>query len=96
MAKKKRIVVVTTDSTRRGVFSGELVSHVGDVVKLKNARMAVYWSSATHGVLGLAANGPASGSKITPPVLQLEINGVTSIMDMTTKAIQKWEAEPWT
>ena len=104
MSKKKRMVVVTTDSNRRGVFAGELVKEVkkefpsGSIlwfVTLKNAQMCVYWSPETHGVLGLAATGPAKGSRITPQVLSIELDGVTSIMDMTDEAVKKWRAEPW-
>jgi hypothetical protein len=94
---KKRMVVVTTDSTRRGVFFGELVSQseTADVVELKNAQMAVYWSSATKGVLGLASIGPQPGSKITPIVPSITLNGVTSIMDATKEAAEKWKSQPW-
>lgn len=96
MAKKqKRMVVVTTDSTRRGVFFGELVSHKADVVVLNSARMAVKWSAETRGVLGLASIGPQDGSRITPPVPKIEINGVTSVMDCSDEAIKQWEKGLW-
>ena len=95
MPKKKRIVVVTTDKDRRGVFCGELISENEDVVELKNARMAVYWSQETKGVLGLASTGPQKGSRITPPVPSIKLNGVTSIIDCTKDAIKKWEDQIW-
>ena len=91
----KRIVLVTTDKDRRGVFCGELLSEKGSVVELKNARMAVYWSTAVKGVLGLASLGPQKGSRITPKVSRIKLNGVTSISDCTKKAIENWEKEPW-
>ena len=96
MKKNKRIVVVTTDNTKKGVFYGELVKHTGDTVVLKNARMAVYWSTETKSVLGLSAIGPQKGSRISPPVPQLEVNGVTSIADCSQAAIAQWEAGLWT
>ena len=93
----KREVVVTTDSTRRGVFCGELVS--GDIVSgnvtLINAQMCVYWSQETKGVLGLASQGPQSGSRVTPVIPRIELNGVTSIMDMQDKAVETWRNCPW-
>ena len=93
----KRMVVATTDKDRRGVFFGEYVS--GDtktgIVKLKNAKMCVYWSPATKGVLGLASIGPQNGSKLTPTIKEIEINGVTSIMDCDDVAVQQWEKELW-
>ena len=96
MAKTKiRYVVVTTNKDRRGVFFGEFQSHKKDVVILKNAQMAVYWSSATKGVLGLASIGPQKGSKITPPIPSIELDGVTSIMDTTVEAVNTWKSQPW-
>ena len=91
----KRIVLVTTDKDRKGVFCGELVSEKREAVELKNARMAVYWSSATRGVMGLASIGPQKGSRITPSVPKIKLNGVTSITDCTKEAVKQWEKELW-
>lgn len=90
-----RNVVVTTDKDRRGVFCGELVSHKGDIATLKNCRMAVYWSSDVHGVLGLAAAGPSKTCRISPAIPRIKLNGVTAIMDMTDEAKAAWEKQPW-
>ena len=92
---EKRIVVVTTDSTRRGVFCGKLLSEKGDVVELANAKMAVYWCSDVKGVLSLAATGPCKGCRITPKIPKIKLNGVTSIMDCSDKAIKNWEKDTW-
>jgi len=94
---KKKFVVVTTDSTRRGVFGGNLVDHdkTNNRVTLKNAQMAVYWSAETRGVLGLAAIGPQKGSKITPPVPSIELDGVTSVMACTDIAEEQWKKQIW-
>ncbi len=92
---EKRYVVVTTDSTRRGVFFGELVKQQNDVVILENAKMAVYWSANVKGVLGLAATGPLPGCRITPAVQKLEINGITAIMDCSPDAVESWHKEWW-
>ena len=93
--KTKRMVVVTTDKDRRGVFFGELVSENKDIVKLRNARMCIYWSAATKGVLGLAGIGPQKGSKISPPIPKIKLNGITAIMDCAPAAINQWEKELW-
>ena len=95
VSKKVRHVVVTTDTQRRGVFCGEFVSLTGAIVKLANARMAVYWSKDVHGVLGLAATGPSSSCRISPAIPQIELDGVTAVMDMTDEAWSAWEKEPW-
>lgn len=91
----RKFVVVTTDKDRRGVFSGFLEKKDGDTVVLSDARMAVYWSEETRGVLGLASIGPQQGSKITPSVPSIELNGITSVIDCTKKAQKLWEDEPW-
>ena len=95
MAKKKRMVVVTTDSTRRGVFFGEFVSQKDDVVVLKDAQMAVRWSAATKSVLGLASIGPQAGSRISPPILKITLNGITAVMDASSEAIAQWQKQIW-
>ena len=91
----KRIVLVTTNKDRRGVFCGELLSEKGNVVELTNARMAVYWSTTVKGVLGLASIGPQKGSRITPKVPRIKLNGVTSMTDCTKEATKNWEKELW-
>ena len=91
----KRMVVVTTDKDKRGVFFGELVKQDADKVTLKDAQMAVYWSEKTRGVLGLASIGPQKGSKITPIVPKIDLVGVTSVMDATKDAEKLWREEPW-
>jgi len=88
-------VVVTTDKDRRGVFFGELKKHEDDVVVLANARMAIYWSAATRGVLGLASIGPQEGSRISPPVKNITLNGVTSVAEVTDDAATQWEKGLW-
>lgn len=94
---EKRFVVVTTDSTRRGVFGGYLESYDRDkqIIVLTEARMAVYWSAATKGVLGLASIGPQKGSRITPAIPRIDLNGVTSVMDCTLGAVKQWELGIW-
>jgi hypothetical protein len=85
-------VIVTTD--KKGVFFGKLKSE-GDEVVLDDARMCVYWSGDVHGVLGLAANGPTSGCRISPAIPSIKLNGITSVMDCSKKAVKAWEKEPW-
>lgn len=97
MTKAKDFVVVTTDNEKRGAFGGTLVKH--DTAKgtaiLKDAHMAVFWSKKTKGVLGLAAHGPLEGSRITPKIPEIELNGVTAVMKCTEAAKKKWRKEPW-
>ena len=91
------MVVVTTDKDRRGVFFGELKSYDAEkaYVVLKDAQMAVYWSSETRGVVGLAITGPQKGSRISPVIPKIELNGITSVMDASDKATKQWRKQLW-
>jgi len=91
----KRQVIVTTDNTKRGVFYGTLENEVGEKVILTDARMIVYWSSPTKGVLGLAAHGPKAGSRVTPVVPRIELEGKTAIIDCTEEAVKAFEGDIW-
>lgn len=98
MAAKKsedRYVVVTTDINRRGVFGGILESSKAGNAVLRDARMCVYWSRETKGVVGLAAIGPQKGSRVSAPAPRIELDGVTAIMDCTPEARSLWEGAPW-
>lgn len=88
-------VVVTTD--KRGVFFGKLKSYDEGtgVAVLKEAKMCIYWSEKTRGVLGLASCGPQAGSKITAKVSKIKLTGVTSVMDCTEEAEKAWGGELW-
>ena len=89
----ERWVVVTTE--KRGVFGGLLESNENGAAVLTDARMCVYWSRETRGVLGLASGGPAAGSRISGAVPRAELEGVTAILDATPEARAAWEAGPW-
>ena len=86
-------VVVTTK--HRGVFFGLIATVEPGTVELTDARGCVYWSAETKGVVGLAANGPATGSRVSPPAPQIILYGVTAIMQCTPRAVIAWERGPW-
>lgn len=89
-----RWVVVTTD--KRGVFFGRTSAPVGtDPLVLETPRMCVRWSVDVRGVLGLAATGPTAGCRITRAPVQIELRGITSVMDCTPEAVTAWQAAPW-
>lgn len=92
--KKKRYVVVTTE--HRGVFGGYLEgSDSGKSVVLTEARMCVYWSAETRGVVGLAQTGPKDGCRISPAAPRIRLNAVTAVMDASKKAELAWGDEVW-
>ena len=85
-----RPVLITTEF--RGVFFGYATDTSGDTVTLKNARNCIYWSAKTGGFGGLAANGPAAGSRIGERISQIELRKVTSVSELTPAAVEAWEA----
>ena len=90
-------VLITTDTTKRGVFMGFIDPKDADKETLEahNVRMAVYWSADVKGVIGLAATGPTKGCKISEAAKKATLKGVTAVMELTDKAVKAWEAEPW-
>jgi len=95
--KGKIAVLITTDSTKRGVFMGFIDPSDADKENLvaEELRMAVYWSTDVRGVLGLASNGPSSECRITAAVSKATIKGVTAVVELSDKALLAWRLEPW-
>lgn len=63
---------------------------------LKKARMLVRWSEETRGVLGAASIGPQEGSRISPPVKEIEIRTkVECVIPCTEEAVKVWESGRW-
>lgn len=88
-----RAVVVTT--SHRGVFFGYTNQPSNGTITLEKARMCVYWSPAMKGVLGLASAGPDKDCKISNPVPELELHGVTAVMQCSPEAVENWERGVW-
>jgi len=91
--KNKIPLVVTTE--HRGVFFGYGEMTTETIIKLTDARMCVYWSADVHGIVGLAANGPTKGCRITPAAPAILLQGVTSIQQVSAEAEAKWKTEIW-
>lgn len=95
--KNKVPCLITTDSTKRGVFMGFIDPKDADKETLvaEEVRMAVYWSADVRGVLGLAANGPSKGCRISAATKKATLKGVTAVIELTDKALAAWRKEPW-
>lgn len=91
--KDKIPLIVTTE--HKGVFFGYGIPTENKTIRLENCRMAVYWSTDVKGVVGLAANGPTTGCRIGPAAPALTLQDVTSVMEVSKKAAEQWEAAPW-
>ena len=93
MKKTKQALVITT--AHKGVFFGYGTPSDAKTIRLEQVRMCVYWSSETKGVVGLAADGPAKGSRITPAAPAMTIQDVTSCMETSPEAVTAWEKGIW-
>ena len=82
-----RPVIVTTEY--RGVFFGYADDTSGDTIKLKNARMAIYWGT-TRSINELAEVGPNPKSKISATA-DIELRKVTAVFEVTEAAAKAWE-----
>ena len=88
----ERAVVVTT--THRGVFFGYAAATEGTTIKLRAARLCVYWTSDLRGFMGLAATGPNKNCKIGPAV-NLEVRDITAVVECTPEAVANWDKGFW-
>lgn len=92
MNMKERAVLVTT--AHKGIFFGYAAETSGETICLKRARLCVYWTSDLRGFMGLASTGPGKGCKIGP-ACDIEIRNITSVVEVSPKAVKKWEEAPW-
>ena len=90
--KNEVAVVVTTE--HRGVFFGYTLDGGAKTISLRAARNCIYWDAPVKGFLGLASNGPSSKSRVGPPA-DIFLHGVTCVALCTPKAVEAWEAQPW-
>lgn len=88
----RRPVLVTT--AHRGVFFGYAAETEGERIQLDRARLVVYWPAETRGFMGLAAHGPPKGSRIGPAA-DIELRDITSVVEVTPEAVERFEEAPW-
>lgn len=88
----ERAVVVTT--VHKGVFFGYATETSGPTIKLRAARLAVYWSADLRGFMGLASIGPGSSCKVGPAA-DIELRDITAVVECSPEAAAKWEKGQW-
>jgi hypothetical protein len=91
--KEERPVIICTE--HRGVFFGFVpadysIEKSGPIVKMRAARMAIYWGT-TRGVIQLAETGPTGSSKISAAA-DIEVNKITAVFEVKEPALKVWEA----
>lgn len=84
----ERPVIVTTD--KRGVVFGYTDDVSARPITLRRARMCLYWSRDVGGVFGLAEKGPSKDSKVSAPLPEIVMEGVTAIMSVDDAAVKAW------
>lgn len=97
MKTNKVAVLITTDSSKRGVFMGFIDPKDAEkeTLEAEEVRMAVYWSADVRGVIGLAATGPTKDCRISKAAKKAVLKGVTAILEITDEALAAWRKEPW-
>jgi hypothetical protein len=90
--KQERAVLVTT--AHRGVFFGYATDTDGEMIKLRAARLCVYWIADLHGFMGLASHGPRKGCRIGPAA-DIELRAITSVAEVSAEAAAKFEEGMW-
>lgn len=94
MKNNLKPLVVTT--AHRGVFFGYGILSDAPTIRLEDAQMCIYWPISNHGVVGLASDGPAKGSRVSPPAPSITLRDVTAVIEVTEKAEKNWTSQPWT
>lgn len=97
MKSNKVAVLITTDTTKRGVFMGFIDPKDADkeIIEAEEVRMCVFWSQDVRGVLGLAATGPSKDCRISKAVKKATLKGVTAAVELSDEALKAWRKEPW-
>lgn len=89
-----RPVLVTTE--HRGVFFG-YAEDIGDAptsITLTRMRNCIQWRGL-KGFLALTTEGPSSACRVGPPAASGQLFKLTGIWDVEPKAVEAWEAAPW-
>ncbi len=88
----ERAVVVTT--AHKGVFFGYATETGGTTIRMRAARLCVYWTSDLRGFMGLASSGPSKSCRIGPPA-DIELRDITAVVECSPEAVTKWEQGFW-
>ena len=90
--KAERAVLVTT--AHKGVFFGYATETSGPTIALRAARLCIYWTTDLRGFMGLASEGPSQGCKIGPAA-DIELRDITAVVQVSEKAVERWNKAPW-
>ena len=83
-------VIVCTD--KRAVVFGECDDVTARPIKLRNARMCLYWPKEVGGVFGLGDIGPNANTNVSATLPAITLEGVTAVFLVTEAAAKAWRA----
>lgn len=91
-------IILCCGANGRAVLFGEVEQDPvpGEPVKLRNARMIIYWARECGGLLGLAARGPKDETRITHAVPAVTETVWQEFVETTAEAatlIREWPAD---
>jgi len=95
--KKKRPVVIVGGHEGRLVFFGRTSETQPDEkggITLHAAQNCIYWRGI-KGMSDLAVSGPGDQCRVGPPVKKQWVSNCSSILECSTDAAERWEAQPW-
>lgn len=87
----KPVIICTK---HRGVVFGYTKNPKKDPVKLKKARMCLYWPKEIGGVFGLGESGPNSDTRISAVLKKIELRDVTAVFSVSKDAEKAWNSAP--
>lgn len=90
---KGRPVIIST-SQKFTVFGYTTDEADAPIVTLLDSRLVVFWSQETKGMWGLAAAGPAEGSRVSAPCTAT-FRDVLFMLEVTSEAAKAFEKAPW-
>lgn len=82
--------VITTD--KRGVFFGKIVEADREktaTLTVQDCQMCIYWPEG--GVVGLAADGPPEGSRVTKAAPSITLHDIHAVMEASPEAVESWQ-----
>ena len=90
-------IILCCGSSGRAVVVGDVEKEpvAGEPVRLTDARMVLRWSTECGGLLGLAAGGPQTSTRVThavPVVVETSWQEWIALTDIAIEALDRWES----
>ena len=92
--KQKKPVIICCGQTGRAVIFGwvDEIPEPETITTIHDARMVLYWPVECRGLLGLAADGPKQGLKLTStvPMVKDTARQVVAVSKEAGKDLKSW------